>query len=591
MQVAQQPVNTKENPGTALSEKTMQTWDGSKLFYRSWLPNKPYSKAIILFHGGHEHSGRFQDLVEQLDLADNAIFAWDARGHGRSPGIRGHANHFQDYVRDAEAFVKHISDKYAIPLKNMALIGHSVGSVIAATWVNDYAPPISSMVLGSPAFNIKLYIPAALPALKIVQRLKPDAHINSYVRPSMLTHDKAEAEARQSDPLISPRISVRVLTSLFDTAERVIKSATGIDVPTLIFSAGSDWVVHRSAHRRFLENLGTSEKTLRELPGFYHEIFHEKDRHIPISEAREFILDHFNKKPTTVSKIGTTVKNMDQFKRLQMPLSPLALSYWKFKFTKLGLKTIGRLSQGVRLGWQSGFDSGRTLDYVYTNKARGLGPIGRLIDRNYLNSAGWKGIRQRRIHLEEQLNTAITEMRDNGKKVHIVDMAGGPGRYLIETLNRINDPNISAVCRDKDIKGLKEGEKLAQQHCLTGLIHEQGDAFNENSIATLSPRPNIVIVSGLYELFHDNTMVLRSLKAIRKQILPGGRLIYTNQPHHPQLEMIARTLINRDGDPWVMRLRPQSEMNSLVQQVGFKPQMMSVDDTGIFTVTTATLDA
>jgi hypothetical protein len=64
-------------------------------------------------------------------------------------------------------------------------------------------------------------------------------------------------------------------------------------------------------------------------------------------------------------------------------------------------------------------------------------------------------------------------------------------------------------------------------------------------------------------------------------------LIYTNQPNHPQLELIARTLINRDHEPWVMRLRSQAEMNRLVRGAGFEPIETVLDDAGIFSVTVA----
>ncbi|WP_428610647.1 bifunctional alpha/beta hydrolase/class I SAM-dependent methyltransferase [Sedimenticola sp.] len=565
----------------------LRTWDDSELFYRYWLPDGPCSGAIILFHGGHEHSGRFQELVERLDLPDYAIFAWDARGHGHSPGERGYANHFQDYVRDADTFVRQLSEQYRIPLENMALIGHSVGSVIAATWVNDYAPPVRAMVLGSPALRVKLYIPAALPGLRLLQRLRPNAYVNSYVKTAMLTHNQAEAAARAADPLISPRIAVRVLTSLFDSAERLIQGAAGIQTPTLILSAGSDRVVHRKAQQRLFDNLGSRDKQIRTLPGFYHEVFHEQERHIPIAEARTFILRQFTGQPTGVTQIGTGRCNLDRYQRLKKPLRPRSPAYWKFRAIRIGLQTLGRLSRGVRLGWESGFDSGRTLDYVYANQARGFGPLGRLIDRHYLDSAGWAGIRQRRIHLETQLDQAVDALRRPDKPVHIVDLAGGPGRYLVEVLRHRNDPGVSAVCRDRDLTGLEEGRRLAREYGVTRLVHEPGDAFDPASIETLSPRPDIVIVSGLYELFSDNARVLRSLRAIHRQMSPGGRLIFTNQPHHPQLELIARTLINRDGDPWVMRLRPQSEMHELVRQAGFRPESQLMDDNGIFTVTSA----
>ena len=73
------------------SEHALTLRDGTELFYRAWLPEKPTTEALLLFHRGHEHSGRWQETVAALGLADVAVFAWDQRGHGRSPGERGAA--------------------------------------------------------------------------------------------------------------------------------------------------------------------------------------------------------------------------------------------------------------------------------------------------------------------------------------------------------------------------------------------------------------------------------------------------------------------------------------------------------------------
>ena len=76
----------------------MKLPDGTELFYRAWLPDAPTEKSLVIFHRGHEHSGRVQDIVEALDLRDVAVFAWDARGHGRTPGERGYAPDFATMV-------------------------------------------------------------------------------------------------------------------------------------------------------------------------------------------------------------------------------------------------------------------------------------------------------------------------------------------------------------------------------------------------------------------------------------------------------------------------------------------------------------
>jgi hypothetical protein len=67
----------------------------------------------------------------------------------------------------------------------------------------------------------------------------------------------------------------------------------------------------------------------------------------------------------------------------------------------------------------------------------------------------------------------------------------------------------------------------------------------------------------------------------------GGRLIYTNQPWHPQVEFIARVLTNREGQPWIMRRRTQAEMDELVRVAGFEKLSQEIDEWGIFTVSLA----
>lgn len=557
------------------SEHRFTSWDGSELFYRAWNPVSTSNRAVILFHGGHEHSGRFDDLVDRLELDDCSVFAWDARGHGRSPGPRGYADHFQDFVRDADSFLRHVSATYGIAFENMVLLGHSVGSVIISTWLHDYARPIRGAVLGSPAFHVKLYAPLAVPALRALQRIRPNAFVNSYVKPGFLTHDAAEADARRHDQLISPKIAVRVLTSLFDTANRVIENAAAITTPILILSAGSDWVVKRQAHEKFFRRLGSTRKALLLYPGFFHEVFHEQDRQLAITQAREFIVSLFEDREAGSARSAETAAG-----DAPPPVTRLKKAgYW---IAWLGMQTLGRMSAGIRLGWQVGFDAGRMLDYVYANRANGWSPLGRLMDRAFLDSIGWRRIRQRREHLRALLMDAIATLKQTRDSIHILDVASGPGRLLIDALATAHDPDISATCRDSSAGELQAGRELAERHGIRNLSFEQRDAFDPDSYSELQPRPDVVIVSGLYELFSDNDRVLRSLRAINGALNDDGYLIFTNQPHHPQLEFIAETLVNRDGQPWVMRPRSQHEMHDLLREAGFEARQMLLDVDGIF---------
>src|SRR5882724_13149553 len=95
-------------------EHTLTLRDGTELFYRAWLPDKPATKALLLFRRGHEHSGRWAETARALGLEDFAVFAWDQRGHGRSSGERGSAPDLATVIRDADEWVRHLIATHGI---------------------------------------------------------------------------------------------------------------------------------------------------------------------------------------------------------------------------------------------------------------------------------------------------------------------------------------------------------------------------------------------------------------------------------------------------------------------------------------------
>lgn len=568
----------------AATEHTMTLRDGTELFYRAWLPGNAAQRALLLFHRGHEHSGRWQETVEALGLEDVAVFAWDARGHGRSPGERGYAESLAVVVQDVDDFVHHISRRYGIALEDMFVVAHSVGAVSVAAWVHDYAPPIRGLVLATPAFRVKLYVPFAVPLLRLRQKLWGRGYVRSYVKARMLTHDAEQARRYGADTAIFRQIAVNILLDLYDTSTRLMADAGAITVPTLVLGAGADWVVDVGAQRRFFEGLSSPVKRMEVLPGFYHAIFHEKDRHLAVAPVRDFVRECFARPPERPSLLEA---DKGGYTRTEYDRLRAQGGHLKFAVARLSLGTVGRLSRGVDLGWRSGFDSGVTLDYVYENRAQGVTPLGRLIDRAYLNSIGWRGIRQRRIHLEAVLRRLIEETHASSRPVRLLDIAAGAGRYVLETLRQLPGVPATAVLRDYKEENLEAARRRAAELGLTQVTITRGDAFDRAALAAVTPRPTIAIVSGLYELFPENEPVLRSLRGLADAVETGGHLVYTNQPWHPQIEFIAHVLVNRERQPWVMRRRTQEEMDQLVSAAGFDKLSQEIDSWGIFTVSVA----
>ena len=469
----------------------------------------------------------------------------------------------------------------------MSVVAHSVGAVVAAAWAHDYAPPLAALVLATPAFEVKLYVPGALAGTRMLLKLKPDATIKSYVNGAWLTRDGVEQRAYDADKTISKDISARILVELFDTAQRTIADAPVMTQPLLLFSAGDDSVVKNSAHENFFLRNGAAVKEHVALPFARHAIFHDLCREEVCATIRRFVQQQPDGTPAS-SRGDERGPTKYEYDTLRQPLPALSLKGMSFAVQRLSMRTMGKLSEGITLGLRTGFDSGESLDYVYRNEARGFPVIGQMIDRGYLNAIGWRGIRQRREMLRAALRRAASAVRKDGLPLHVADIAGGAGRYLLDLLASEEGAGFSATCRDRSETALAVGRASADALGLeTHIKHEKGDAFDPASIATISPQPGIAVVSGLYELFPANDLLRRSLGALHALLPAKGWLLYTCQPWHPQVEMIARVLPNRDGQPWIMRRRAQGEMDSLVREAGFTKAAQWTDDFGIFTVAAA----
>jgi hypothetical protein len=249
------------------------------------------------------------------------------------------------------------------------------------------------------------------------------------------------------------------------------------------------------------------------------------------------------------------------------------------------MRTLGRASVGIDLGYRHGFDSGEMLDYVYANRAQGRWGYGALVDRLYLDSVGWRAIRARKELLQTVLRGTVERQRAAGRPTVILDVAAGPGRYLQELAVDLGDPNdLTIICRDLDEHGLAQGRSQARRRGLQHICFERGDACDVGSLATVRPRPTLVVASGLYELL-DATAIQRSMAGIQALLEAGGEFVFTTQVHHPQLELIANVLPNRFGQPWVMECRSVATVEAFARECGFASLETRLEPVGLFAVT------
>jgi hypothetical protein len=270
------------------------------------------------------------------------------------------------------------------------------------------------------------------------------------------------------------------------------------------------------------------------------------------------------------------------FEELLKPLPIYSPKRWYYGVLSLLLQTVGTLSEGIKVGYTHGFDSGMIMNYVYENTPHGSLYIGQLLDKAFLNQITCKAFRAVKQIVQDVLSDYLEERKD--KPTLIVDLASGKADYIYDVLKERQYKNVKALLQDIDGVALEESKAIAGEKGLLKQIHfERGDALDVESLKGISLKPNLVVEIGLYGIIHDDNLVRRHFFDLREFLNPEA-LLFNVQTYNPQIELIARALKNRDGGRCVWHLRPVESLVEWAQEAGFRDAKITMDPYGIYAV-------
>lgn len=501
----------------------LQTPEGVSLPYRHWPASvsalAPASRrsAVALVHDGSARTTDLTMLVDALDLPGIDFFAFDARDAG-----------------DVQAVVDRIEAAHGVAAADLFLVGHGDAAVRLAIWAHDHAPRVRGFSLVAPTFEVRGRVPFARAGAQLAR---------AWHGPFADAHEVA--------------------------VERTMEDAAAIVRPVQLLMAGADRTADAESQRRFFDRLGSAVKDLVELPGAPHDVFGVPDGAAAVSAVRGFVLAQFDGSPTAVDA-GTAIASRQAADSTATdgqapPPSPRMPARWR-----------SRLSTGIRLGHESGFDAGSAIDHVYRNEPQGRGAIGRRMDARYLDTVEARALRERERHVRAFVHESMERLAERRRDVRILDIAAGPGRYLLDAVRSSPVRTGGVLLRDTSEAEMRAGQAwIARFEMQDVARYEQADALDRLSLAGIFPRPTIAVASGLYERLGDDAVVRRSLAGVGDAVQDGGFLVYTAAPWHPR------------DEPSYGRRRTQYALDSLVEEAGFRKIAQRGDAWGLRTVSLA----
>ncbi len=284
----------------------LATADGHRMHCYRWLPEGEPEALLQIAHGMGEHARRYAWAAGHLNRAGFAVYAQDHRGHGGSSPPERYGDMGEDgwnrTIRDAAELTDRI--RAAHPGKPLALLGHSMGAMLAQQYLYRYGHKLDAAVLsGSPGLGnpFSLWLSHNIARFE-AWRHGPDGHSDllqellfgksnePFDGPDAtgfewLSRDAGQVRAYLDDPACGFVLRAGSLAALMAGARearkmRCIRSIPA-DLPLYAFSGGAD-PVH------------DGEKGLRRLAGKYAKVLQRLDCRL-YPEGRHEMLNETNR--------------------------------------------------------------------------------------------------------------------------------------------------------------------------------------------------------------------------------------------------------------------------------------------------------
>ena len=257
-------------------ELELRTTDRKILRGQGWEPDDGTKAVVCLVHGLGEHSERYRHVAEAFNRAGYAVVAFDLRGHGRSPGRRGHAPNYAALMSDIAAFLNEAGARY--PDLPRFLYGHSLGASLAIHYVLKHKPTLAGVIASAPLFRLALKPPAwKTSLLNLLHALHVNLSIASGLEQEALSRDFHEVRLYQNDPLVHDRITPALAVAMLHEGEWNLKHAANFPRPLLLMHGESDRITSVEASVEFAARI-EHRCTLKIWDGLYHELHNEPEK-------------------------------------------------------------------------------------------------------------------------------------------------------------------------------------------------------------------------------------------------------------------------------------------------------------------------
>lgn len=246
------------------------------LFYQSWHPEGEARAVLLIVHGIGEHSGRYANIVGSMITRRIAVYGFDHRGHGRSPGKRGHIDSFAELREDVRAMVTLILAREAP--RPLLLMGQSLGGLIVLNYALHYPDELAGVCAMAPQLGEPQIARALIAMSQILSRVWPSLTVETGLDVTALSRNEQVVTNYKEDPLVHTRGSMRAGAEVIEATQWTQDHPAEFQPPLLLIHGDADRITDPDGTRAFYDKLTIADKHLLIYEGGYHEAHNDIHR-------------------------------------------------------------------------------------------------------------------------------------------------------------------------------------------------------------------------------------------------------------------------------------------------------------------------
>jgi alpha-beta hydrolase superfamily lysophospholipase len=220
-----------------------------------------------------------------------ALYGLDHRGHGRSPGQRGHIDAWDEYRGEVDSFLRMVAGMH--PGKPLFLLGHSLGALISLDYLMHEPVDLAGAIIsGAPIEPAGVAKPHLVALARLLSRIWPTFPLEMGLDTSGLSRDPEVVREYEESPLVHGKASARFGAESLDRVTWVKAHPEKVDLPLLMVHGGADPLNLVQGAQGWFDLVTYDDKELLVYPGSLHEVHNDLDHRQLAADIEGWLARH-----------------------------------------------------------------------------------------------------------------------------------------------------------------------------------------------------------------------------------------------------------------------------------------------------------